>query len=56
MVDSADMLTLPGASQEASGLYADLMHRQLFMLTQFIYGEAEPAADVGDELMNLPAT
>ena len=40
-IDSATLLKLPGASVEEAGLYADLMHRQLHMLAQFIYGQTE---------------
>lgn len=46
IVDSASLLKLAGASPEAAGLYADLMHRQLHMLVQFIRGETEAEAEI----------
>jgi hypothetical protein len=41
IVDSANLLKLPDASAEVAGLYADLVHRQLHMVAQFIKGETE---------------
>ena len=57
IVDSADTLKLPDASPEAAGLYADLMHRQLHMLVQFIRGEveAEPAPVAAPAPAGAPA-
>jgi ankyrin repeat protein len=46
IVDSASLLKLAGASPEAAGLYADLMHRQLHMLVQFIRAESEVEVDL----------
>ncbi len=49
-VDSPRLLALPGASPKVAGLYADLMHRQLHMLVQFIHGED----DIEDEVAPVP--
>ena len=46
IVDSASLLKLPGASPEAAGLYADLMHRQLHMVTQFIHADTGVDVDL----------
>ncbi len=46
IVDSASLLKLPDASPKAAGLYADLMHRQLHMLVQFIRAETETEVEV----------
>lgn len=46
IVDSASLLKSAGASPEAAGLYADLMHRQLHMLVQFIRAETEVEANL----------
>ena len=49
IIDNSQILKLPGASAEVNGLYADLMHRQVYMLAQFREGltQAE-AGDAGD--------
>ncbi len=54
IVDSGDTLKLPGASPEAAGLYADLMFRQLHMLTQFIKGETEVETGVETDVETVP--
>jgi hypothetical protein len=46
IIDNSQILKLPGASAEVNGLYADLMHRQVYMLAQFREGLAQ--AEAGD--------
>lgn len=46
IIDTSLILKLPGASAEVNGLYADLMHRQVYMLAQFREGLAQ--AEAGD--------
>lgn len=44
IIDNSQILKLPGASAEVNGLYADLMHRQVYMLAQFREGLAQGEA------------
>lgn len=36
IVDSPDIMMLPETTAEVAGVYADLMHRQVYMLAQFV--------------------
>jgi ankyrin repeat protein len=44
IIDTSKILKLPGASPEVNGLYAELMHRQVYMLAQFRKGLAQTEA------------
>ena len=55
IVDSANLLKLPDASAEVAGLYADLVHRQLHRVAQFIKVETEVEVQALPEPVPMPA-